>query len=106
MLLADQRGITYLTVSRHNCPRLKGFQLTQDIEPVFSVCICIGKDWEKTIERHISREEDSIFLDENKAITPRMRRSKPKQPGRHPAQIEFYFTVENDIGRTRFDVLQ
>src|SRR6267143_1445774 len=106
MLLTDQRGITYLAVSRHNFPRLKGFQLIQDHEPVFSVRICIGKDWEKTIERHIPREEDSIFLDENKAITPRVRRSKPKQPSRHPAQVEFYFMVENDIGRTRFDVLQ
>src|SRR5467141_3654830 len=106
MLLTDQRSVTYLAVSRHNRPRLKVFQLIQDDQPVFPVRVCVGKDREKTIEHHIPREEDSIFLDENEAITPRMRRSKPKQPSRHPAQVEFYFMVENDIGRTRLDVLQ
>src|SRR5713226_10398592 len=35
-----------------------------------------------------------------------MRRSKPKQPRCHPPQVEFYFAVENNIGRARLDVLQ
>jgi len=65
-----------------------------------------GKDREKTIDHNIPREEDSIFFDENEAITPRMRGSKPKHPSRHPAQVESYFTVENVVGRTRLDVLQ
>jgi hypothetical protein len=46
------------------------------IQPVFSTRTRIGKDWEKSVNHHISREEDAVFLDEFKIISSRMRRPK------------------------------
>ena len=46
------------------------------------------------------------MLDENKIISPRMRRPEPKQSHRNSAQIEFCFPIEEDVGRAGLDVLQ
>ena len=103
---ADERCVAHFAVAGNNRARVKLIELIQDGQPVFSARVRIGKDGEKSIDHRIAREENSILLDENKVIAPRMRRPKPKQPHRDSAQIEFCFVIEKDVGRAGLDVLQ
>src|SRR2546428_12699095 len=92
-------------MARDNGARLKGLELIQDAQPVFSVRVTVGKDGEEAIDHHVTGKEDLIFLDVNGGISARVSRPNPKQPSRHSTQIEFYLAIEENIGRPRPCVL-
>ena len=75
-LCVDERAIAYFAVARNDLVRVKIVQPIQDVQPVFPTRVRIGKAREKSVNHHIPREENAVFLDEYKIISLRMRRPK------------------------------
>lgn len=85
---------------------MQSLHIVQDGKPSFHARDIIPHHWGNILLDDISREQNAVFLDEDQLVSKGVGRSQPQQTGRHAAEIEFRFAVEEDIRRPKPNVLK
>src|SRR5260370_41087963 len=94
LLRRDEPGIAYLAVTWNNRAWLKGFESSQDRQPIFPAGVLIGKDREETIDYHIAGKKELVLFHVDRGIAASVSRTNQKQPSCHSAPIDFNLAVE------------